>query len=739
MVRPFRFSARLRCALRAARFRRALRAATVAAAALAAAGAAVFGVSWACIDAPLAEAEIYPEGIVLRDREGTELRATLGPGDVDCRPRRKAARDEWISKAVVASEDQRFWEHGGADFLALARAVAQNVSSGRRISGASTITEQAVRLVEPHPRTLRWKWVELVQALKTERARPKEWILAQYLDRAPFGANYVGIEAAARGWFDKAPEDLSLGEAALLAGIVQAPTRFRPDRHMDRATKRRDYVLDRMEALGFATPEQVRAARAAPPAVRRGRRPFRAPHYCDWALQALVPEGAHEATLPLDPRAQAIAERAVARRAASLGADCAAVVLDPATGEVRAMACSGDWLRDPAGKFNTALARRPAGSTLKPLFLARALERGLVAPTEALPDVPLAFGPLLPANFGGGHRGVVRADEALVLSLNLPFYEIVRRLGPADAMAALREAGLADADDDPAAHGLGLAVGNLDVSLLALARAYGRLAAAAETNAAAWLVSDVLSGEERSLAALGHVADAALPRAAWKTGTAAAFRDAWTVLWTPGEVVAVRCGHRAWRFGDRRIVGAEAAAPVAWEIFRALHPDGAAPWYGAPPAGLARRRVCALTGLPPSPDCPETREAWAIEGRTSARPCAVHVRGPDGRVRERWPAAVRSFLDRAAPAALRIARPAAGAELRLPGDPPWRVSCEASGAPEGATLWWSVDGVPAGSQPAARPFAAEIRTPGRHSVSCADASGSSAAVSFVAAPAAGAR
>ncbi|MBQ6102272.1 MAG: transglycosylase domain-containing protein, partial [Kiritimatiellae bacterium] len=239
------------------RFRRALRAVAVCAAALATAGAAVFAVSWACIDAPLDAAERYPEGIVLRDREGAELRATLGPGDVDCRPRRAAGRDEWISKAVIASEDKRFWEHGGADFRALARAIFQNVASGRRVSGASTITEQAVRLVEPHPRTLRWKWVEFVQALKTERARSKEWILAQYLDRAPFGANYVGIEAAARGWFDKAPEDLSLGEAALLAGIVQAPTRFRPDRHMDRAVKRRDYVLDRMEALGWATPEQV--------------------------------------------------------------------------------------------------------------------------------------------------------------------------------------------------------------------------------------------------------------------------------------------------------------------------------------------------------------------------------------------------------------------------------------------------------------------------------------------------
>ena len=710
--------------------RRALRAAALALAALVAAGAAAFAVSWACIDAPLAAAETYPEGVVLRDREGTELRATLGPGDVDCRPLRAVLRDWWIAKAIVASEDKRFYRHGGADLRALARAVAQNLSSGRRVSGASTLTEQAVRLVEPHPRTLRWKWIELFQALKTERARSKDWILAQYLDRAPFGANYVGIGAAARGWFDKAPEDLSLGEAALLAGIVQAPTRFRPDRHMDRAVKRRDYVLGRMEALGLATPEQVRAARAAAPALRRGRRPFRAPHYCDWALRELVPEGAHDATLPLDPRAQAIAERAVARGAASLGADCAAVVLDPATGDVRAMACSGDWLRDPEGQFNTALAPRPAGSTLKPFLLARALDRGLVAPTEALPDVPLVFGSLLPANFGGGHRGVVCADEALVLSLNLPFYEVVRRLGPTDALAALRAAGLADEEADPAAHGLGLAVGNLDVSLLALARAYGRLAAAAPTNPACWLVSDILSGEERSMAALGHVADAVLPRAAWKTGTSAAFRDAWTALWTPEEVVAVRCGHRAWRFGDRRIVGAEAAAPVAWEIFRALHPDGSAAWFGAPPPGLVRREVCALTGLPPSPDCPERREAWALEGRTSARPCAVHVRDADGAVRARWPAAIQAFLDRSAPPALRIARPAAGATLRLPGEPPWRVSCAVSGAPAGATLWWTVDGVPAGSQPASEPFAAEIRAPGPHRVGCCTAGGAAANVSF---------
>lgn len=710
--------------------RSAFRAAAAAAAAFAAVAAAAFAVSWACIEPPLEEAERYPAGVVLRDSRGDILRVKLGPGDEDCRPRRAAPADEWIAKAIVASEDKRFREHRGADFRALARAVRQNLTNMRRISGASTITEQTVRLVEPHPRTLRWKWIEFIQALKIERVRSKDWILAQYLDRAPFGANYVGIAAAARGWFDKDPADLSLGEAALLAGIVQAPSRFRPDTHMDLAVKRRDYVLSRMEALGMATPAQFEAARASAPAVRRGRRPFRAPHYCDWALRELVGPDDVDAVLPLDPRIQAIAERSVARRASELGSDCAAVVLDAASGDVVAMACSGDYFRDPGGQVNTALAKRPAGSTFKPFFFARALERGLLAPAEALPDVPRTFGSYRPANFSGGYRGLVPADEALVHSLNMPFYEIVRRLGAEDALETLKRAGLAPPDAKSADHGIGIAVGNLDVSLLALARAYRNLARAAETNAAAWLVSDILSGEERSLAAFGHVADAVLPRAAWKTGTAAAFRDAWTVLWTPEEVVAVRCGHRAWRFGDRSIAGSTAAAPVAWEIFRAMHPSGDSAWYGPPPPDLVRRETCAASGLPASPDCPETRSAWAIRGRTPARPCGVHSRGPDGAVRLRWPREIQAFFDASSTGALHVSRPADGSTLRLPGEPPWHLSCSADGVAAAAMLWWSLDGVPALSQPAALPFTAEIRAPGKHVVSCTAADGSSASAGF---------
>ncbi len=720
--------------------RRIVRRLLLAAAALAAIGAAAFGVLWALCPPPLEAAERYPAGLVLLDREGNELRVRLGPDDTDCRPFHEASRDSWIALALVAAEDKRFFEHGGADLVALARAVSQNVGSMRRVSGASTLTQQAVRLIEPHPRTMGWKVVEFFQSLRLERARSKEWILSQYLNRAPFGSNLVGVEAASRGWFAKTPDDLSLGEAALLAGIVQAPTRFRPDRHLDRALRRRDYVLDRMLDLGFATTAQVAAARASVPALRRAPRPFDCPHYCDWAEAELVPAGATRVALPLDPAAQAAAQRAVDDRARALGARAAAVVVDVATGEVRALACSGDYFSPEAGQVNTATAPRPAGSVLKPFLYARALDRGLLAPTQWLPDLPRSYGGQRPANFDPGYRGIVRADEALVLSLNLPFFELTRSLGVADSLATLRAAGLRTVPDDPDAVGLGLAAGNVPVRLVDLARAYAGLARAADgggepgTDAgpispeAAWLVSDVLSGPERTLAALGHEADARLPRAAWKTGTSSAHRDAWTVLWTPRETIAVWCGHASGHFGDRALAGLSAAAPLAWTIFRDLHPDGAADWFGSPPPGLVRRSVCARTGLPPSPDCPETREAWAIAGRTPPVPCTVHRRGPDGAVREAWPPDVEAWL-RSRRATLSIASPRAGASVRpAPGAP--GVVVVPAGAEPGSSLWWFVDGAPAGSRPASESFLAAGLAPGPHTVSCADVAGATASVRF---------
>ena len=197
--------------------------------------------SWFAIDLDLEEAaERYPAGAVLRDASGRILRVTLGEDDADCRPAYRASPDDWIAKAIVASEDGTFWTHRGVRPGSVLRALWQNVTGARRVSGASTITMQTVRLIKPHKKTYLQKWIEMVKAVKLERAKDKLWILSQYLNRAPFGANFIGVEAAAQGWFGKSAKSLGPGEAAMLAGMVQSPSRFRPDRGYVRALARRD-------------------------------------------------------------------------------------------------------------------------------------------------------------------------------------------------------------------------------------------------------------------------------------------------------------------------------------------------------------------------------------------------------------------------------------------------------------------------------------------------------------------
>ena len=705
----------------------------------------------ALADPRLGRADRYPGGTVLRDNAGAVLRVSLGPGDVDCRPYYVASTNDWIVKALVASEDRRFFSHWGVDVPSVVRACIQNVASLRRISGASTLTMQATRLISPHPRTLPWKCVEAFRALRTELARDKLWIVSQYLNRAPFGSNLVGVEAAANGWFGKSARDLGIGEAALLAGMVQSPTRFRPDRHLDRALKRREYVLGRMLALGMIDAAQHAAARASVPEIVRGARPFQEPFFCDWAMRRATRRGrTGDIATTLDADVQARARRTVDAASAD-GLAAAAVVLRVRTGEMLALACSGDYFSADAGQVNVATAPRPAGSTLKPFLVAAALDRGQVTPDERLPDVPKAYRGYNPQNFDAVHRGSVSAADALVLSLNLPFVHLVQRLGVARFGTVLRSLGFCSMDAADETFGLGMAIGNVQVSLLELVGAYGCLARGGEllepcalrcevdaargrprarvfSEGACWLVADILSGEARSAQALGHVADVRTSRFAWKTGTSAAFRDAWTVVWNPEYVVGVWCGHKSGRFGDTTVVGAHAAAPHAWALARALYPADDGPWFAKPP-DVVPCRICAESGLPASPECPVSKEGRALKGRSSLAPCPVHRRGAGGEVETRGDAYVAAFAGAdAKPRALSIRAPEDGAEFRLvKGIPGQKVVCKVAGNVPDGRLWWFVDGRNAGETRGARPFA-WTPEPGEHRIACSTDDGVSASV-----------
>jgi penicillin-binding protein 1C len=738
------------------RLRLALKIVCWSVAAAVAAGMAAFAVAWCMIDWTDEGADEYPGGVVLRDSSGEVLRVSLGEGDVDCRPYYKADPDDWIVKALVASEDGTFWTHCGVRPLSALRAAVQNIAMGRRISGASTITMQTVRLISPHPKTLKWKAKEAVKALKMELRKDKKWIISQYLNRAPYGSNFIGVEAAASGWFGKKAKDLGPGEAALLAGMVQAPSRFRPDRWLERALKRREYVLRRMELLGMLMPEQAKAAAAVRPVVCRAPRPFSAPYFCDWAMQKLGRDrrgqrrsGDFETTLEAD--AQRIVEKAVNGASRHGGWSVAAVVMRVDTGAVVALSCSGNYFDQANGQVNTACAPRPAGSTLKPFLAALAMDRGLSAPEERLADLPLSLKGYAPANFDGCYRGLVTLRDSLVLSLNIPFVQLLRRVGVPRFGTLLRTLGLSHMKGVDGEFGLGMAIGNVETTLLELVGAYGTIARGGEYRApcalkdetvgagcspgirifspgACHLVSDALSGDERSTASLGHMADVVAPRFAWKTGTSAAYRDAWTVLWNPEYVVGGWCGHKFGSFGDKTLVGAKAAAPVAWKIARLLYPSGRGPWF-VEPGDVKTRAVCALTGLPANPDCPKTEEGRFIAGHSSSALCEVHGRDADGRLvvrNDAYLAAFSGIVGRTEK--LSISKPENDATFCLvPGLPQQKVVCQVVGNVADGRLWWFVDGVPSGETVGLAPFA-WTPSPGTHLVSCTTVDGVSSCV-----------
>ena len=742
------------------RWRRVLRCSLWAFAVLVAAGLLVFAVSWFAIDWTDEGSDVYPGGVVLHDAAGDVIRVSLGPGDSDCRPYYTASPDDWIVKALVASEDGEFWRHCGVRPLSAMRAAFQNIVWRRRVSGASTVTMQAVRLIKPHRKTLFEKWVESIRALKMERARDKTWIISQYLNRAPFGSNFIGVEAAAQGWFGKSAKALGPGEAALLAGMVQAPSRFRPDRWPERALKRREYVLSRMVKLKFLTPAQAEWARTVKPVLNRAPRPFLHPHYCDWALRVAGRDprnpGGGDMVTALDADVQALAEDVVKAASKAAGRGASAVVMRVSDGAIIALACSGDYFSQERGQVNTAVAPRPAGSTLKPFLSALAMDHGLVTPEERLADVPMAFKGYRPANFDARFRGAVTLRDSLVLSLNLPFVRLLQKTGVSRFGDCLRSLGLSHMKAPDSSFGLGMAIGNVEVSLVELVAAYGALArggmylppspfAAGEMGSdpnrmgtvpavqafsteAAYLVSDMLSGDERRAFALGHVADVASPRFAWKTGTSAGCRDAWTIVWNPVYVVGVWCGDPAGGVAGGEVVGARDAAPHAWRIARALYPRNDGPWF-VEPAGIRRRTVCSKTGLPANPDCPEKEEGRAIAGRSSPALCHVHVRDANGKLVVREDPVLAAFAG-GRTGRLSIAAPENGAVFTLaPGPVRQQVVCKVHGNAQDGKLWWFLDGAPQGETVGSAPFVCDPGV-GEHEVTCASEEGLSASVRF---------
>ena len=695
-----------------------------------------------------------PASVSWCDRDGVVLRIGLSDGGFDSLPTYLYRRDDWIAKAVVAAEDQRFWRHPGVDVRALARSVKQTAVSMRRVSGASTLSMQLVRLAWPRPRNLLSKGTEAFRALQMEWQLTKPEIISLYLNRAPFGANLVGIEAAARRYFGKSSHELSLGEAALLAGIPQSPTRFNPLLYPAAALKRQAYVLQRMVACASITRNQSANALAQPLRYRHNRYPFLAPHFCDMVCRHACAAPPQVRT-SLDLALQLTVEEALAKYAPNLRAEAirgaAAVVLDARTSEVVAMAGSPDFrARTNGAQVNAALAPRSAGSTLKPFAYAVAMDRGMLTPLRVLYDIPHSYSDYDPMNFDKSHCGVVTARDALIRSLNLPAIEVEKQIGQALFHARLRDLGLHTLSEPAGHYGLGLVLGNAEVTLLDLTNSYACLARGGIykpykttrgvvdvgtrlfSDEVAWLISDMLGGDERAMDSSGTIADIKIPKLAWKTGTSSGFRDAWTIAYNPEYVIGVWLGNPDGS-PSRFLVGRSAAAPIVWDICRQLYPAGNGPWF-TQPAAIESREVCALSGQTASSNCTHIIHDHAIKDVSRYETCEVHLHG----VEAVWPVQVEAFLkagrsagNTAANTPLVITTPANGSSYLYVADVNQeqyqRIPLTASFSDSSAALHWFVNDAYLGASTSGGAIFWPL-SKGRHRIVCSAENGKSCAV-----------
>lgn len=577
-----------------------------------------------------------------RDREGLLLRLEGAP---------RASLEEvspWAVLATLAAEDRRFYEHPGVDWRAVSRSLWRN-ASGAPVSGASTLTQQLARALRPRPRTLAGKAGEALQALRLERRLGKREILEAYLNEVEYGPRLKGLEAASRSLFGVPARDLTLAQAALLAGLPQAPTRYDPRRGLARARARQRRVLSRLAAWGWIDEGTRARALSEPIVLAPAGAPFGAPHLIE-AARSLSPSGS--VTLTVDSELQEDLRRLAASHLARLRAqqvgNAAIVVLDNAGGEVLAYLGSADYDDEArSGRVDGAGAPRQPGSALKPFLYGLALSRGLRL-SDLLEDEPVMFaGGFAPRNYDETFHGKVPARQALACSYNVPAARLAERVGADAFLTALRAFGFASLDRPASHYGLGLSLGNGEVTLLELASAYAALArggvwlaprltlaGATERRPAArraldresaFLVTDALGDNAARAPAFGFNSPLHLPFPfAAKTGTTKDYRDNWAAGYTPEWTVAVWVGN----FDGapmRRVSGITGAAPLLRDAALAVA-RRRPPSAFAVPVGIRRVRVCPASGRVAGALCPTAVEE-AFDARRLPEPgCPEHER-----------------------------------------------------------------------------------------------------------------
>ncbi len=561
-------------------------------------------------------------------------------------PIKLEAVPEHLIQATTAIEDKDFYKHRGFSYRGISRALF-NIVFHRRLQGGSTITQQLVKtaLLTPE-RTLRRKIREAVLALVTEIIYTKDEIIQMYLNQVPYGGEAWGIEAATEKYFAKKASELTLAEAAFLAGLPRAPTRYSPfGSHPELAKIRQEQVLRRMSEDQYITKEAFEEATQASLFFAPQRTDIKAPHFVMYVKEILtekygqrtVEQGGLRVKTTLDLDLQALVQETVASDVAKLKkskiSNGAALVTKPKTGEILAMVGSKDyWAEDIDGKVNVTLASRQPGSAIKPINYSLGFLNGY-SPATVLLDIPTCFAvpgqPLYcPHNFDGSYRGPIQVRFALGNSVNLAAVKMLYLNGVEGMVELARKMGI-ESFEDPARYGLSLTLGGGEVRMTEMATAFGVFANSGirvdlnpilevkdyqgnileefESKEGervlpmeiTYLISHILLDNNARAGVFGASSHLVIPDHAVsvKTGTTNDRRDNWTVGYTPSYLTVVWSGNNdnspTWTFG------ATGAAPTWNKIMRAVLKDEPDEWPSKP-ENIYGQQVCVLSGKLPS-------------------------------------------------------------------------------------------------------------------------------------------
>ncbi len=580
------------------------------------------------------------------DRNGVLLFTRLTPGEKWRLYLQSTDITPLMEKTILAKEDRWFYYHPGINPVAIIRAGFRNLFTGRRTSGASTITMQVAKMLHPRKRTFGSKIIEMFRATQLEWQYSKKEILRLYLNLAPYGGNMEGLASAAYFYLDKSPDHLSLSEITALSVIPNRPNSLTPGRHNDLIIKERNRWLKWMVSQKLFSQKEIDDALNEPFEARRKAPPRLAPHLSQHMLAA----GEKRVKTTLDLNTQLKAEKIIADYINALKLEgirnATAIVVDNKTHEVLAYVGSANFFdTTDAGQVNGARAWRQPGSTLKPLVYGLAIDAGFVTPKRVIADVPVNYQGYVPENYDLRFNGQVTMEYALMHSLNIPAVNTMHKVGKEKMIRSLVQCGFEQIRRDQGKLGLSMILGGCGASLEELTGMYAMIANDGNfqplrfssgqkktapvrvlSREACFMLHETLSKIDRPDLPLNWGTTENLPRIAWKTGTSYGRRDAWSIGYNQFFTIGVWAGNFSGA-PNPDLSGATIATPLLFRLFNAIDRNSHTDWF-SPPETLDNRIVCAETGMPATEHCDQRILDYFIPLVSSAEPCNNRVEVP---------------------------------------------------------------------------------------------------------------